>query len=256
MKPLLILATAICCFGQAVLDPAKLLQPPTDSWPTYNGDYSGRRFSPLKKINQSNVNGLTLAWVRRTVVTGRQGGGGNAAAVIKGTPIVINGVMYYTVPDHAWAIDARTGREIWHYEWPSKGGWHIGNRGAAAWNDTIYFETPDCNLVALDMANGKERWRIVEDLRQSVQFTTANLMDPAETRQHGIFDVIFCRNVLIYFDDASRRLAAENLFACLAPGGFICLGHTESMSRISPLFEVRHFADAIVYQRPRGGVHG
>ena len=106
------------------------------------------------------------------------------------------------------------------------------------------------------LANGKERWRIVEDLRQSVQFTTANLMDPAETRQHGIFDVIFCRNVLIYFDDASRRLAAENLFACLAPGGFICLGHTESMSRISPLFEVRHFADALVYQRPRGGVHG
>jgi chemotaxis protein methyltransferase CheR len=106
------------------------------------------------------------------------------------------------------------------------------------------------------VASGKERWRIVEDLRQSVQFTTANLMDPAETRRHGIFDVIFCRNVLIYFDDASRRLAAENLFECLAPGGFICLGHTESMSRISPLFEVRHFADAIVYQRPRGGVHG
>jgi chemotaxis protein methyltransferase CheR len=62
--------------------------------------------------------------------------------------------------------------------------------------------------------------------------------------------------VLIYFDDASRRLAAENLFECLAPGGFICLGHTESMSRISPLFEVRRFADAIVYQRPQGGTHG
>ena len=106
------------------------------------------------------------------------------------------------------------------------------------------------------VASGKERWRIVEDLRQSVQFTTANLMDPAETRRHGIFDVIFCRNVLIYFDDASRRLAAENLFECLAPGGFICLGHTESMSRISPLFEVRRFADAIVYQRPQGGAHG
>ena len=74
---------------------------------------------------------------------------------------------------------------------------------------------------------------------------------PAETRRHGVFDVIFCRNVLIYFDDASRRVAAENLFEALAPGGFICLGHTELMSRISPLFEVRRFADAIVYQRPR-----
>lgn len=114
--------------------------------------------------------------------------------------------------------------------------------------------TPD--LVAkYFIPRGKERWRIVEDLRQSVHFTTVNLVNAAETRRHGIFDVIFCRNVLIYFDDTSRRLAAENLFECLAPGGFICLGHAESMSRISPLFDVRRFADAIVYQRPQGGAH-
>ena len=48
------------------LDPAKLLQPPTDTWPTYNGDYSGRRFSPLKKINASSVKAMTLAWVYRS----------------------------------------------------------------------------------------------------------------------------------------------------------------------------------------------
>jgi chemotaxis protein methyltransferase CheR len=101
-------------------------------------------------------------------------------------------------------------------------------------------------------ALGGERWRIIEDLRQSVRFTAVNLMDAADMRQHGRFDVILCRNVLIYFDDASRRLAAENLFEALAPGGFICLGHTESMSRISPLFDVRRYADAIVYQRPPG----
>jgi chemotaxis protein methyltransferase CheR len=96
-----------------------------------------------------------------------------------------------------------------------------------------------------------DRWRILDDLRGSVRFAPANLVDLQETRAFGQFDVIFCRNVLIYFDDASRRLAAENLFEALAPGGFICLGHTESMSRISPLFEVRRFDDAIVYQRPR-----
>src|SRR6476660_1682334 len=50
-------------FGQGSLDPAKLLQPPTDSWPTYNGDYSGRRYSTLTKINAGNINSLTLAWV-------------------------------------------------------------------------------------------------------------------------------------------------------------------------------------------------
>jgi chemotaxis protein methyltransferase CheR len=99
----------------------------------------------------------------------------------------------------------------------------------------------------------EERWQILDDLRNSVEFATVNLILPEQTRPYGQFDVIFCRNVLIYFDDASRRIAAENLYENLAPGGFICLGHTESMSRISPLFEVRRFADAIVYQRPNGG---
>ena len=97
-----------------------------------------------------------------------------------------------------------------------------------------------------------DRWRIIEDLRQSVRFSPANLVEASGTREHGRFDVIFCRNVLIYFDDASRRVAAENLFENLAPGGYICLGHTESMSRISPLFEVCRYSDAIVYQRPVG----
>ena len=95
-----------------------------------------------------------------------------------------------------------------------------------------------------------ERWQISPQLRDSISFTAVNLVEPGQTRTHGQFDVVFCRNVLIYFDDASRRVAAENLYENLFPGGFICLGHTESMSRISSLFEVRRFADAIVYQRP------
>ncbi len=103
---------------------------------------------------------------------------------------------------------------------------------------------------------GSDHWRLVSDLRDSVQFSSVNIVDPESVRAHGTFDVIFCRNVLIYFDDASRRTAAENLYESLAPGGFICLGHTESMSRVSSLFEVRRFADAIVYQRPKGKAHG
>lgn len=103
---------------------------------------------------------------------------------------------------------------------------------------------------------GDETWKIIDDLRDSVRFSRVNIVDSGETRTFGRFDVIFCRNVLIYFDDTSRRLAAENLFENLLPGGFICLGHTESMSRISPLFDVRRFADAIVYQRPSGEQHG
>jgi len=99
---------------------------------------------------------------------------------------------------------------------------------------------------------GEERWRIASELRDSITFSPVNLVTSAETRAQGVFDVIFCRNVLIYFNDESRRVAAENLYDCLKPGGFICLGHTESMSRISSLFDVRRYADAIVYQRPLG----
>ena len=93
-------------------------------------------------------------------------------------------------------------------------------------------------------------WRILDELRQSVRFTAVNIVERADTRSHGQFDVIFCRNVLMYFDDLARRTASENLFESLLPGGFIGLGHTESMSRVSPLFDVARFADAIVYQRP------
>ncbi len=108
-------------------------------------------------------------------------------------------------------------------------------------------------LVAKYFTAGRdETWTILEDLRESVQFTPANVVERGGTRAHGCFDVIFCRNMLIYFDDTSRRVAAENLYENLYPGAFICLGHTESMSRISPLFDLARFADAIVYQRPAG----
>ena len=64
------------------------------------------------------------------------------------------------------------------------------------------------------------------------------------------FDVVFCRNMLIYFDDVSRRAAVEAIYDALRPGGFICLGHSESMSRMSSLFTLRKFPDAVVYQKP------
>ena len=99
------------------------------------------------------------------------------------------------------------------------------------------------------------RHEIDEGLRDSIEFTRVNLIDTKDMTRYSNFDLIFCRNVLIYFDDASRRQAAENLYDCLRPGGYICLGHSESMSRISPLFSVCRFPDAIVYQRPEAD-HG
>lgn len=93
-------------------------------------------------------------------------------------------------------------------------------------------------------------YQLIDDVRQSVEFSRANLTELADTRRFRKVDVIFCRNLLIYFDDVSRRQAAEAFYDALNPGGFICLGHSESMSRISGLFSVRKFPDAIVYQKP------
>ena len=153
------------------LDQTWLLKPPTESWPTYHGDYSGRRFSTLTQINSDNVKNLQLAWVYRLNISRAQaiiGGEGpdtapdfpNAAGVtqIKATPLMVNGVLYFSTPDHVWAVDARTGREIWHYVWKTRGGIHIGNRGVGMYGRWLYFLTPDNYFVSLDAATGKERW--------------------------------------------------------------------------------------------------
>lgn len=93
-------------------------------------------------------------------------------------------------------------------------------------------------------------YQLCDDLLGSVEFTRVNLMDSADMRPYRNFDVIFCRNLLIYFDDVSRKQAAESFYDALCPGGFICLGHSESMSRISSLYEICKFPEAIVYQKP------
>jgi alcohol dehydrogenase (cytochrome c) len=131
------------------LDPGALLRPSTDTWPTYNGDYSGRRYSTLAQINKDNVHSLTLAWAFQTHST-----------QFKATPLEVDGILYFSVPDNVWAIDARTGRQLWHYRRPSQGD-HIASRGVAMYKNRIYFGTPDAHLICLDARNGKELWNIV-----------------------------------------------------------------------------------------------
>lgn len=97
---------------------------------------------------------------------------------------------------------------------------------------------------------GDGEWRISRDLVDAVEFSRVNLSEPADTRRFRDIDIVFCRNLLIYFDDLSRRVAAEAMFDTMTPGGFICLGHSESMSRMSSLYTVRRFPDAMVYQKP------
>src|SRR5256885_9675368 len=102
MRSLAVLLFAVTTFGQSTFP---------EAWPSYNGDTSGRRYSALSKINQSNIDSLSLAWVYRVNPGGApQAGGGTVNTTIKGTPVVGNGGPYTTLPDHAIAIDARTGR--------------------------------------------------------------------------------------------------------------------------------------------------
>lgn len=156
------------------LDPAKLLQPPTDTWPTFNGDYSGRRYSPLKQINSSNIRSLALTWAHR-INTGADTN--PFGKTIKATPLEVNGVLYFTLPDHAWAVDARTGRELWHYKWESRGGIHIGNRGVGIYANWLFFETPDNHLISLEKDTGKLRWSVeIADVKQQYFSTPAPLI--------------------------------------------------------------------------------
>lgn len=172
--------------GQAPsgVDPSALLKPLADSWPTFSGDYTGRRHSALKQITQTNVKNLTLAWMR-PVVTGARGGppstiiGGVGTreftgGTIKGSILAVDNVLYVTSPDNVWALDALDGRELWHYYWKTRGATHIGNRGAGIWRNYLFFETPDNYLVSLDAKTGQERWHVeIADLNQQYFSTPA-----------------------------------------------------------------------------------
>jgi len=167
-----------------------------------------------------------------------------------------------------WSVPCSTGEEpysiaLWLMEnWPQVDSYNIeiigsdiDTRALKAAAEGIYGDralmrlSPDLiDRYFRLLAHGGHQ--IDAGLRNSIEFTRANLIDSKDMAPYRDFDLIFCRNVLIYFDDASRRQAAENLYGCLRPGGYICLGHSESMSRISPLFRVARFPDAIVYQRP------
>lgn len=168
-----------------LLDPNKLRKAePTDTWPTYNGDYSGRRFSPLTQIRTSNVSSLALTWMYRVKVAAPMRGVTNPE--IKSTPLMVQGVLYFTIPDHVFAVDARTGRELWHYDWVDQGGHLVGNRGVGMYGDWLYFMAPEGWFISLDARTGKERWRKKVADEKMQYFTT---MAPMVVGHHVLVGV-------------------------------------------------------------------
>jgi acido-empty-quinoprotein group A len=183
LRSLFVFWLALAMSGQ-MLDPAKLLKQPTDTWPTYNGDYSGQRHSPLTQINATNVGSLAMTWLYRA--SNASSRGVVAASPVKSTPLEVNGILYFTLPDHVWAVDARTGSELWHYAWVDHGGHLVGNRGVGMYGNWLYFSAPDGWFISLNAQNGKERWKIHVADAKLQYFTT---MAPMVVGNHVIVGV-------------------------------------------------------------------
>src|SRR6476620_5301727 len=191
---LLSLPMALLAQAPAGLDPSTLLKPLGESWPTYSGDYTGRRYSTLTQINQTTIKNLGLAWLSRGFVQGSgasgRGAGGNGApgagggrggggetpmtvagegsgdynaggpAQIRGSILTVDGVLYATSPDNVWAVDARDGTILWQFYWKTRGGTHTGHRGVGMWHNYLFMETHDDYLIKIDARTGKELWHV------------------------------------------------------------------------------------------------
>jgi alcohol dehydrogenase (cytochrome c) len=162
-------------FGQGIT-PDILLKPPKDSWPAYHGDYSGRRHSALTQINPQNVGNLSLAWAYQT----------GAATQIKASPLLVDGVIYFSTPDNVYAVDARSGHQLWHYAYPANKGFHIGSRGVSMYGEWLYFMTPDSHLVCLNSKDGTVRWNVAVADAARGYWTT---MSPLIIRNHVLVGV-------------------------------------------------------------------
>jgi alcohol dehydrogenase (cytochrome c) len=127
----------------------------TDNWLSYNGDYSGRRYTSLSEITTANVGQLRAQWVFHS----------HAPGILEVTPVVVDGVMFITASNDAFALDARTGRVIWHHARPVSEGLiddaagHI-NRGVAISGNRLYMETDNAHLLCLDARSGHLIWDV------------------------------------------------------------------------------------------------
>jgi len=163
LRPLL-LSAAICSLhataqhapGEINVEPADLTKTVLrDDWPSYNGDYTGRRYTSLSQVTSQNVAQLRAQWIFHS----------RNAGILEGTPVVVNGIMFFTGSNDAYALDAATGKTLWHHERPVTQGLvddasgHI-NRGVAILGTRVYMETDNAHLLCLDARSGNLLWDV------------------------------------------------------------------------------------------------
>jgi alcohol dehydrogenase (cytochrome c) len=141
----------------ATLDvpPSYLAQPAGSNWLSYHGDYTGRRYSELKQLTTENVGALRAQWVFHSP----------NSQLLEVTPVVVNGVMFLTSANDAFALDARSGRSIWRYSRPVTEGLiddasSHHNRGVGVWHFHIFMETDNAHLLCLDARSGHLLWDV------------------------------------------------------------------------------------------------
>jgi alcohol dehydrogenase (cytochrome c) len=190
----------------AVMDvlPAQLMvKGPGANWLSYNGDFSGRRYGKLSQINLGNVGQLQARWVFHS-------GNSNRLEV---TPVVANGIMFVTSANDTYALDARTGRVIWHHVWPISEGLiddasgHL-SRGVALWHSRVYRQTDNAHLLCLDARSGHLLWNVAyADWNQNYGATAAPLVvkDKVIVGTSGGDDGV--RGFVAAFDATTGKLA-------------------------------------------------
>ena len=151
----------------------EVTHPKTGTWPTYHGNMSGNRFSPLNQINTGNVEHLAPKWMFTIPAAPR---------TLEVTPVVVDGVMYVTSVNEAYALDARTGREIWHFARPRTPGLAGDaasgiNRGVAVLGDRVFMVTDNAHLIAMHRFTGQIVWDVeMADSGQNYGATSAPLV--------------------------------------------------------------------------------
>src|SRR5882724_7240604 len=170
----ILLATLALLLGGADITVGKLRTAQSDAatWLTYGKNYAGWRYADLAEINRANVSRLAPKWMFQTGVAGK----------FETTPLVFDRLVFATGPsNHAYALDALTGRPIWHYQKPVPSTVSICcgqvNRGFAALGDKLFKVNLEAKLVALDAKTGAELWTSeIEDIKKGYSATAAPLV--------------------------------------------------------------------------------